>query len=96
MSYLYTPPEWQNVRAFPGAWALRFSIPTSTCVYRRGGVWVNVLSPGPDDVEDIDIDDSGLTLFFQTPTVVPDSLYGELAAVQKADPSWSDPTLTAV
>lgn len=95
MSYLYTPPTWRNVVPLEGA--LRCGIPTSVCVYRQGGVWTQVLSPGMNvfDVP-IDVDPSGLVLIFTRPTVVPDSLFAELSAngVTPADPSWTPGSLT--
>lgn len=94
--YLYAPPQWQNVTVIAGM-ALRTKIPTSTTVYRLGGVWHNVLSPGMDQpvISDVDVDpDTGLRLYFTKPMVVPGSLHDELAALQPADPSWTPGSLT--
>ena len=77
--------------------ALRYYIDTSTTVYRVAGVWHNISSPGEGnpDVSSCDIDAaSGLLLYLNTPTAVPDSLHDELAALTPADPSWSPGTLT--
>lgn len=93
--YLYKPPTWRNPVPMRGA--LIVGISTSTCVYRQGGVWHNVLSSGMDDpvVADVDVDaDSGLRLFFTKPMVVPDSLYDGLLALEPADPSWTPGSLT--
>lgn len=97
--YLYTPPTWRNVVQLEGA--LHCGITTSTCVYRQGGVWHNVITPGMD-VFDLPIDvwvDPGnpantLTLLFTKPMVIPGDLYAELAALAPADPSWTAGSLT--
>lgn len=97
MSYLYTPPTWRNVTQLEGS--LRVGFPVSVCVYRQGGVWTQVISPGMNvfDVP-IDVDSSGLTLLFTRPTVVPNSLVPELTAngLTPADASWTAGTLTLV
>lgn len=94
MSYLYTPPMWRHTALFPEAWALIYGFMVSTCVYRLGGVWTNIQTPGMDNPVVADCDRVGdLLLFFDRPTVVPDSLHDELAALEAADPSWTDPTL---
>ncbi len=97
--YLYSPPTWRNVVVLAGA--LRCGIPTSTCVYRQGGVWHNILSPGMDVFDtalDVWVNPSNagdrLTLFFTRPTVVPDDLFAGLAALVPSDESWSPGTLT--
>ena len=95
MSYLYSPPTWRNVALMEGA--LRYGVPTSTVVYRTGGVWHNVMTAGMDDpAKTADVDSSGLVLFFTRPTVVPDSLFAEMSAnaLTPADSSWSVGTLT--
>lgn len=96
MSYLYTPPTWRNVVQLEGA--LHCGITTSTCVYRQGGVWHNVITPGMDVFDlPIDVDaTSGMTLLFTRPTAIPDTLHDELAAngITPADPSWTAGTLT--
>ena len=96
MSYLYTPPSYRIVSLFPGARVLRFGITTSTVVYRQGGVWHNQSTAGMDNpvISACDVDTSGLLLFFDRPTVVPDSLHDALAALQPADPSWTAGSLT--
>lgn len=93
MSYLYTPPMFRMVQALEGS--LRYGITTCTLVYRQGGVWHNQATAGMDDpvVLDVDVDPSGLRLFFTRPTVVPDSLHDELAAVTAADPGWTPGSL---
>lgn len=94
MTYLYTPPTWRNVVTLEGS--LRAGIPTSVCVYRQGGVWQQVVSPGMN-VFDVPFDvSSGITLFFTRPTPVPDTLVAELTAngLTPADPSWTAGTLT--
>jgi hypothetical protein len=96
MSYLYTPPTWRNVVQLEGA--LHCGITTSTCVYRQGGVWYNVLTPGMD-VFDTPIDTDAATgtyLLFTRPTVVPNSLFAEMNAnaLTPADSSWTPGTLT--
>lgn len=98
MAYLYSPPSWRNVAKFPGARALRFGITTSTVVYRQGGVWTNIQTAGMDQpvVSSCDTDPSGLLLFFDRPTVVPNSLFTELSALAPADSSWTPGTLTPV
>lgn len=96
MSYLYSPPTWRHVQAIEGA--LRYGVTTSTLVYRQGGTWYNQELAGIDDpvVKDCDTDPSGLFLFFTCPTVVPDSLHDELAALEPANPSWTPGTLVPV
>jgi hypothetical protein len=97
--YLYTPPTWRNIAQLEGP--LHVGIATSTCVYRKGGVWTNVLTPG-SDVFDTPFDvwvDSGnpantLNLFFTKPMVIPGDLHDELAALTPADPSWVPGSLT--
>lgn len=96
MPYLYTPPSWRNPVRMGGA--LVPKVTTSTLVFRLGGVWHNQLTARMDDpiVANVDVDPSGLLLFFVGPTVVPDSLYAELSAVAPADPSWTAGSLTPV
>lgn len=90
---LYTPPQWRAVAMMTGS--LRVSVPVSTCVYRRGGVWHNVQVAGEQDVTGIDVwtdpDDASvqLVLFFTGPVLVPDAIQSDLAAITPADPSWS-------
>lgn len=97
--YLYRPPTWRKSQMMH-SWALRYSVPISTCVYRIGGVWHNVMQPGMDDpvVDDVDTITSPngmpFRLMFVKPTVVPDDLYDGLLALQPADPSWTPGTLT--
>ena len=93
--YLYTPPLYYRHQVMRGA--LRYRISTSTTVYRLGGVWNNVLSPGisnPDpaacDVEPR----TGLRLYFNKPVVVPVEIHDELAALEPADPTWTPGSLT--
>jgi hypothetical protein len=93
--YLYSPPTWRNVQTMEGA--LRYGVPTSTLVYRSGGIWHNTMVSGMDDpAGHADTDASGLLLFFTRPTVVPDSLFAEMtaSALTPADPSWTAGTLT--
>ena len=98
--YLYTPPQWLNVGTIEGS--LRYSVPTSTCVYRLNGAWFNVAIPGMDNPVvancDVWVDAANsantLRLFFTKPMVVPGALHDELAALQPADPSWSAGSLT--
>lgn len=88
--YLYKPPTWRNVTHLGGA--LYCGVPTSTVVFRMDGVWYNQQTAGMDApvIGDIDVDaDSGLTLFFTKPMVVPGSIHDELAALEPADPSWT-------
>ena len=94
--YLYSPPTWNNVQLIEGS--LRRSVTTSTTVYRVGGVWHNVLTPGMDDpiVPNCDKASDGTLCYFNRPTVVPTELYAGLAALQPADSSWSPGTLTAL
>lgn len=87
MSYLYIPPTWRNVSRIEGS--LYVGAPTSTCVYRRGGVWHNVMTAGEQDVSGNDVLSGGLLLFFVGPTTVPNELFAELSALEPADPSWS-------
>lgn len=97
MPYLYTPPTWNNPIPMGGALVVH-GVPTSTLVYRQGGVWHNKFTAGIDDpvVASCDVDPSGLLLFFTTPTVVPNTLYAELSALTPADPSWSPGTLALI
>jgi hypothetical protein len=93
--YLYRPPSWRNV--IPMGGALNVGIPTSTVVWRQGGVWHNAMTAGMDSpvIKDCDVDlATGLRLFFNKPMVVPDNLYAELLALAPADPSWTPGSLT--
>lgn len=98
-AYLYVPPSWRTVAPVAGGGALRVSFETSTCVYRRNGVWHNVMVAGQEDVSGVDVwvnpNVAGdvLLLFFTRPTPVPGALAAELGAVAKADPSWTDAQL---
>jgi hypothetical protein len=97
MSYYYTPPTWQMSAILVGS--LRVHITTSTVVYRLAGVWHNQMTAGMDDpvVANCDVDTAtGLRLFFNSSAVVPDNLYGELAALAPADPSWAPGSLVLV
>lgn len=79
MPYLYAPPTWRNPGIFEGS--LRYSVPTSYCVYRKGGVWYSTITPGIDELTGIDTDaGSGMTLLFDRPKVIPSTLQPELAA----------------
>lgn len=91
--YLYWPPTWRDHVIMRGS--LRTYVDSSTTVYRVGGQWFNVLTPGMDtpSLNSVDVDPSGLVLYFNTPTPVPANLHDELAAVQPADPSWSPGSL---
>ena len=76
---LYTPPQWRNYQTMEGS--LRYSVPTSFCVYRKAGVWYSTQSPGVGELTGFDTDAaSGLQLVFYTPTVIPSSLVAELTA----------------
>jgi hypothetical protein len=76
--------------------SLRYGVSTSTLVYRMGGQWTNVQDPGMDApvVANVDTDTSGLKLYFDRPTVVPDALFAELSGVTPSDPSWTPGSLT--
>ena len=79
--YLYRPPTYKMHQQMEGA--LRYYIDTSTTVYRKGGVWYNVQSPGESnpDVSSCDVDAaSGMLLYWNKPTVIPGALQPELAA----------------
>ena len=81
MANLYSPPTWNNVSVLRGS--LRVKQPTCYLVYRQGGVWNSVQSPGmgTPDVTQVDTDAaSGLKLFFYTPTIIPNSLVAQLTA----------------
>jgi hypothetical protein len=97
--YLYTPPQWRNAQGPPFG-QMRYGFPTSTCVYRTGGVWHNTLVSGPDDpYKTADTDPvSGQKLFFVTPTVISGVLHDEMAAqaLTPSDPKWTPGTLTLV
>lgn len=96
--YLYTPPQYRQ--HFIMERSLRSYVDTSTTVYRIAGVWSNVLTPGMSapDPRDCDVirpnTSTELRLYFNKPTVVPDDIHDELAALVQADPSWSAGTLT--
>lgn len=95
--YLFKPPTWRRVVEFEKGSGLLPAITVSTVVYRQDGVWHNILECGVNNpiVTDCDVDaDSNLRLFFVKPMVVPGSLYDELSALVKGDPSWADATLT--
>jgi hypothetical protein len=94
MSYLYTPPTYRMVATVERS--LRYGVSTSTLVYRMGGQWTNVQDPGMDApvVANVDVDASGLKLYFDRPTVVPDTLFAELSGVAPTDPSWTPGSLT--
>lgn len=90
--YLYKPPSWRNPAQFEKS-ALVVGVTTSTTVYRIDGTWYNVQSPGNEVDADVDAR-TGLRLYFNKPTVVPGSLHDELAAIQPADVSWTEGSLT--
>ena len=96
MSYLYTPPTYRIVATVQNS--LRYGITTTTLVYRQGGQWTNVQDPGMDApvVANVDVDTTGLKLYFDRPTVVPDTLFTELSGVTPADPSWTPGSLTSL
>ena len=71
MPQLYTPPQWRNVGIFEGS--LRYSIPTSYCVYKKNGSWVSTQNPGVDEL-------TGATYVFPSPVVVSDALATELTS----------------
>lgn len=94
---IFSPPQWQNVIVIAGR-GLRVSIPTSTTVYRQGGTWFNVLSPGMSlpDVSACDPSPDGGVMYYSRPTKVSDaSLIADITAhaLTPADPSWSPGTL---
>ncbi len=77
MPYLYTPPQWRNYQTIEGS--LRYSVPTSYCVYRKGGVWYSTQTPGVGELTGIDTDaGSGMALLFDRPKVIPSTLQPEL------------------
>ena len=94
--YLYKPPTYKQHDTIYGS--LRFHIRSCTTVYRLGGVWFNVQSPGPDNPNPslCDKASDGTLCYFNTPTVVPNELHDGLAALQPADSSWLPGTLTAL
>lgn len=83
MAYLYTPPQWRNYGIFEGS--LRYSVPTSWCVYRKAGNWVASQSPGVGDI------DSTVDIVIQGPTVIDPSLVTPLTTFN----STLNPTLPA-
>jgi hypothetical protein len=87
MSYLYTPPTWRLVGQIEKA--LRYGVVRPTVVYRVGGVWHSLQEPGigNPDVTTVDVA-NGQLLYFDRPTVVPDSLFAELSAIVPANPAW--------
>jgi hypothetical protein len=94
---IFSPPQWQNVTVIAGM-ALRTKIPTSTTVYRQGGVWYNVLSPGMSlpDVNACDPSPDGGVMYYSRPTPVSDAgLIADLTAhaLTPADPSWTPGTI---
>lgn len=98
MSYLYTPPTFRYEEILEGS--LRFGITTCTLVYRLGGQWYNLLTPGMDApvVKNVDTDPvSGQFLYFDRPTSVADSLFTEMNANALTPSgylsSWSPGTL---
>jgi hypothetical protein len=95
VTYRYSPPSYELHTQLERS--LRVHITTSTTTYRLGGVWHNVMSPGEDQpvISAVDVDAAtGVRLYFNTPTLVPDSLAGTLAgALAPADPSWTPGTL---
>lgn len=94
--YLYTPPTWRFVHTLEKA--LRYGLTTSTIVYRQSGEWFNQQVAGIDQpvIADVDVDPSGLLLFIDRPTPVPDSLVTELLAIEPADPSWTPGTAVPI
>lgn len=78
---LYTPPTWKRWGVLEGS--LKFSVPTCFLVYRQGGVWHSVQTPGADSpvVKNCDTEAAtGQFLFFTTPTVVSSAIAAELVA----------------
>lgn len=98
MTKLFTPPTWQLHTILESA--LRAKVTESTTVYRLSGVWHNISNPGYDNpvVANVDVDAaSGLRLYFNSPTVVPDNVATDLTnngGLVPADPSWTPGTLT--
>lgn len=98
--YLYAPPSYRMAQTIEGS--LRYSVPTSTIVYRQGGVWTNQSSAGIGSpvVANCDVwvdpadSTNRLLLFFCKPMVIPGALHDELLALQPADPSWTAGSLT--
>jgi hypothetical protein len=92
--YLYAPPSYEQHAIMHKA--LRYHTTVSTTVYRIGGVWHNVLTPGmgAPDPSDCDVTSTGLLCYFNTPVNVPSELHDGLAAIVPADSSWSPGTLT--
>ena len=81
--YLYTPPQWRHIIQLEGS--LRVGIPTSFCVYRKGGVWHSTQTPAVDELTGVDFytdpaSGLGMTLLFDRPKVIPGSLQPDLAA----------------
>lgn len=95
--YLYKPPTWRNPVPMEKGSALVVGVTTSTTVYRLNGTWYNVQSPGNDDPDLtlVDVEPrTGLLMYFNKPTVVPEELHDELLAVAPADSSWTEGSLT--
>lgn len=91
-SYMFTPPTYRFVEILQGS--LRFGITTCTVVYRQGGQWHNLVTPGMDNPVIAQVDKLGdQLLYFDRPTPVDGSLYNELSALTPADPSWTPQTL---
>lgn len=97
--YLYTPPQYRMTSMMRGS--LRVTIPVSTTVYRKNGVWHNTVcggvNPAPNECDMWIADDRPelrLRLFFTKPMVVPDALHDELLALAPASAAWSAGTLT--
>jgi hypothetical protein len=96
--YLYAPPSYEQHAIMHKA--LRYHTTVSTTVYRIGGVWHNVLTPGQGAPDPAACDvirpntSTALRLYFNKPMVIPDDIHDELAALQPADPSWTPGVLT--
>lgn len=71
VEFLYTPPLWRNVQFIMGS--LRYSIPTSYCVYKKNGIWYAVQSVSVGEL-------TGADPVYYTPTIVNSATATELAA----------------
>jgi hypothetical protein len=97
MSKVLTPPQYTMHHILAGM-GLRYKYPVSTTLYRSGGVWFNVFSPGmgnPDWKTQVDVEPTtGMYLYFNTPITLPDVVAALLPSpLPLGDPTWTPGTL---
>lgn len=73
MAFLYSPPTYPVGHRVRGTRSMWHRDVWSTSVWRLGGVWHQATTPAYEDY-------AGADFFFNTPTIIPPELVGELTA----------------